>query len=205
MKFNRILEYIPNNSTTYVEKILLNTELEIKLVNKRKSKYGDFRKHPDGFCQITLNKTQNHYRFLITLIHELSHYFVSKYYIKKAKPHGKEWKLEFRKLMQPLLNDKIFPQKILINLHKYFKNPKASTDSDLELAIELSKYDSRELNKKFLKDISKNEFFKYGDNRVFKNLGKLRKRYICLDIKSGNKYLFSPITKVKKHYEKSCC
>ena len=205
MKFNRILDYIPNNSTTYVEKILLNTDIEIKLVNKRKSKYGDFRKHPDGFCQITLNKSQNHYRFLITLIHELSHYFVSKYYIKKAKPHGKEWKLEFRKLMLPLLNDKIFPQKILINLQKYFKNPKASTDSDLELAIELSKYDPRELNKKFLKDISINELFKYGDNRVFKNLGKLRKRYICLDIKSGNKYLFSPITKVKKHYEKSCC
>tara|TARA_B100000575_G_scaffold242867_1_gene206372 strand:+ start:354 stop:971 length:618 start_codon:yes stop_codon:yes gene_type:complete len=205
MKFNKILDFIPNTSTNYVEKILLNTELEIILVNKRKSKYGDFRKHRNGFCQITLNKTQNHYRFLITLIHELSHYFVDKYYNKKVKPHGKEWKFEFRKLMLPLLTEKIFPKEILINLHKYFKNPKASTDSDLELAIELSKYDSIEHNKKFLKDIFINDFFKYGDNRVFKNLGKVRKRYICLDIKSGNKYLFSPITKVKKHYEKSCC
>ena len=105
---------------------------------------------------------------MITLIHELSHYFVSKYYIKKAKPHGKEWKLEFRKLMLPLLNDKIFPQKILINLHKYFKNPKASTDSDLELAIELSKYDSRELDKKFLKGINPSTTSNYNRNHGIK-------------------------------------
>ena len=36
------------------------------------------------------------------------------------------------------------------------------------------------------------------NNQIYKKIGKLRKRYICKDIINNKKYLFSPVTRVKK-------
>ena len=204
MKFNQIFEYIPYPSISYVKQILLQSNVEIKLVSPRKTKHGDFRKYKNGLCLITLNKTENQYRFLITLIHELAHYVVFKSNIKLMKPHGNEWKETFRKLMLPILNNKVFPDKLLVNLTGYLTNPMASSDGNVGLAIELKKYDLKKDKKVFLKDIPINSYFNYGSNRIFKKNNKLRKRYLCQDIISGRKFLFSPIAEVKKHYDKSC-
>lgn len=204
MKFNQLFEYIPYSSITYVKQILLESNIKVRLVRLRKTKHGDFRKYKNGLCLITLNKTENQYRFLITLIHELAHYVVFKTNIKLIKPHGKEWKETFRKLMLPILNNKVFPNELLVSLTSYLTNPMASSDGDVDLAIQLKKYDLKKDKKVFLKDIPINSYFNHGSNRIFKKNIKLRKRYLCQDIKSGRKFLFSPIAEVKKHYEKSC-
>ena len=204
MKFNQLFESIPNSSITYVKQILLESNIKIRLVSPRKTKYGDFRKYKNGLCLITLNKTENEYRSLITLIHELAHYVVFKSNIKLTKPHGKEWKETFRKLMLPILNNKVFPDELLVSLTSYLTNPMASSEGDVDLAIQLKKYDLKKDKKVFLKDIPINSYFNYGSNRIFKKNIKLRKRYLCQDIKSGREFLFSPIAEVKKHYENSC-
>ena len=114
----------------------------LKIVNNRKTKHGDFRKTPDGTYQITINYGLNPYRFLLTLIHEIAHLVTYKKH-NKVKPHGIEWKLNFQHLMLPFLKPEIIPNDLMPLLANYLKNPKASTDADVNLSLALKKYDNR--------------------------------------------------------------
>ena len=101
-------------------------------------------------------------------------------------------------MMLPFLNNIIFPDDVLSKLAQYIRNPLATTDSDIDLVITLSKYDLEENDNIFLFDILKEDLFQYNSKKTYKKIGKLRKRYICEEIVSKKKYLFSPVTKVKK-------
>ena len=197
MKRNQILNCIPKSSVSLVENLIKDDNVIIKIVKVRKTKHGDFKKFRDGSSQITLNHIENKYRFLITLIHELAHFRVDRNLIRRVKPHGIEWKKTFQLLMLPFLNNTIFPDKILSNLANYLKNPSATTDSNIELVISLSKYDPVS-NTVFLFDILNETLFQHNENKIYKKIGKLRKRYICEEIKSRRRYLFSPVTRVEK-------
>ncbi len=197
MKRNQILNCIPKSSVSLVENLIKDDNVIIKIVKVRKTKHGDFKKFRDGSSQITLNHIENKYRFLITLIHELAHFRVDRNLIRRVKPHGIEWKKTFQLLMLPFLNNTIFPDKILSNLANYLKNPSATTDSNIELVISLSKYDPVS-NTVFLFDILNETLFQHNENKIYKKIGKLRKRYICEEIKSQRRYLFSPVTRVEK-------
>ncbi len=197
MKRNQILNCIPKSSVSLVENLIKDDNVTIKIVKVRKTKHGDFKKFRDGSSQITLNHIDNKYRFLITLIHELAHFRVDRNLMRRVKPHGIEWKKTFQLLMLPFLNNTIFPDKILSNLANYLKNPSATTDSNIELVISLSKYDPVS-NTVFLFDILNETLFQHNENKIYKKIGKLRKRYICEEIKSQRRYLFSPVTRVEK-------
>ncbi len=197
MKVNQVLNYIPKSSVSLVENLIKDDNLIIKIVKIRKTKHGDFKKFKDGSSQITLNHIKNKYRFLITLIHELAHFRVNRNLMRRVKPHGIEWKKTFQLLMLPFLNNIIFPDNILSNLANYLKNPSATTDSNINLVISLSEYDA-ESSTVFLFNILNETFFQHDKNKIYKKIGKLRKRYICEEIKSKRRYLFSPVTRVEK-------
>tara|TARA_Y100000741_G_C17881760_1_gene407384 strand:+ start:118 stop:447 length:330 start_codon:yes stop_codon:yes gene_type:complete len=107
-------------------------------------------------------------------------------------------------MILPLLNNNVFPENILSRLAKHMKNPRATTDSDEDLIIYLSKYDLNRDDKVFLTEIATNNYFKYSTERIFKKSYKLRKRYICEEVSTGKKYLFSPVAKVKKVIYENC-
>ena len=194
---NKVLNYIPKSSISLVKNLINENNLLIKIVKIRKTKHGDFKKFRDGSSQITINHIDNKYRFLITLIHELAHFRVNRNLIRRVKPHGTEWKKTFQLLMLPFLNNTIFPNKILSDLANYLKNPSATTDSNINLVISLSKYDV-ESSTVFLFDILNETLFQHNKNKIYKKIGKLRKRYICEEIRSKRRYLFSPVTRVEK-------
>ena len=193
---NEVLNYIPKLSVNLVENLIKEENLIIKIVKIRKTKHGDFKKFVNGSSQITLNLIENKYRFLITLIHELAHFRVNKNSNFKKAPHGSDWKNTYKLLMLPFLNNSIFPDNILSKLAKHMKNPSATTDSDIDLVISLSKYDQHN-DSVFLFDVMSESLFEF-NNQIYKKIGKLRKRYICKDIIKNKKYLFSPVTRVKK-------
>jgi len=204
MKKNEVLNYIPKTSIFLVENLINEEDLIIKVVKARKTKHGDFRRLIDGSNQITINHISNPYRFLITLIHELAHFRVNQNLKKRIKPHGIEWKKTFQLMMLPLLNNVIFPDEILSRLAHYLKNPSATTDSNINLVISLSKYDLQENDNMFLLDIPNEDLFQHNEKKIYKKIGKLRKRYICKEIATSKRYLFSPVARVKKiKYEKS--
>ena len=193
---NEVLKYIQKLSVNLVKNLIKEENLTIKIVKIRKTKHGDFKKFVNGSSQITLNLIENKYRFLITLIHELAHFRVNKNSNFKKAPHGSEWKNTYKLLMLPFLNNTIFHDNVLSKLAKHMKNPSATTDSDIDLVISLSKYDKHN-DSVFLFDILSESLFEF-NNQIYKKIGKLRKRYICKDILKNKKYLFSPVTRVKK-------
>jgi len=188
---------IPTNAIEKVESYLKQSDVNIKIVPKRNTLHGDYRKRKDGSHLITLNKIENPYRFLITLIHELSHFVTFQRYGTKTKPHGIEWKTTFIELMQPFLNKDIFPEHLLSVLKIHFKNPKASSDTDTLMALELIKYDKSNNDIPIVK-IPKGGLFKTPKGRYFVKGEQLRKRYICQEKETGKIYLFYPHVKVKE-------
>ena len=195
-----LYSYIPVHAVEQVKIYLSNWNVDIKVVSKRKSKHGDYRKTLSGSYQITINKSSNPYRFLITLIHELAHHVAFQEFGIRIRPHGKEWKITFQKLMLSLINPAIFPDNLLKVIAHHFKNPKASSDTDFRLVMELSSFDEI-TNKTHIFELAEGSLFSISDGRKF-ILGKRRvKRFECEEVSTQRKYVFSPhaeVTLVKK-------
>ena len=190
-----LFQLIPGKSKKKVIKLLESEPVIIRVTKKRISKHGDFRKKANGDFFITINESTNPYRFLITLLHEIAHYIVFKKYSSISKPHGPEWKLAYRKILLPFLNKQIFPDQICRCLAHYMKNPKASTDRDLNLFMALRKYDKKE-NYLLILEIEKGQSFRIKGGRKFIKLNKRRKLYECREVSSNRIYLFSPQAEV---------
>ena len=188
--------YLPKNSVPLVLNCLNKWNVKIKVSAKRNTKHGDFRILPNETRQISINKTLNKYRFLITLIHELSHLVAYEKYGLNIKPHGDYWKKTFKDMINPFLIKSIFPDNLLNLLFNHFKNPKASSDSDFDLSIALGKYDEND-GKRYVFELEKGSSFEIYNGKKFILSDKKYKRFICQEMSSKKKYLFNPSAKVK--------
>ena len=192
----KVFEKIPEASSEYVKSLIFSENLTIKLKKSRKTKHGDFSVKKNGLCMITINDDLNQYRFLITLIHEISHYIAYMNHGPFIKPHGVEWKNIFKNLLLPIINPEIIPNDVLKPLAIYAKNPKASSDTDINLSLALNRYNINQNNYVFT--LSNGSVFKASNERVYVMINKLRKRYECMDIITKKLYLFSPNVKIKE-------
>ena len=192
----KVFEKIPEASSEYVKSLIFSENLTIKLKKSRKTKHGDFSVKKNGLCVITINDDLNQYRFLITLIHEISHYIAYMNYGQYIKPHGVKWKNIFKNLLLPIINPEIIPNDLLRPLAIYAKNPKASSDTDLNLSLALNRYNINQCDYVF--NLSNGSVFKASNDRVYVMIKKLRKRYECMDIITKKLYLFSPNVKIKE-------
>ena len=189
-------EFIPAKSINYVSTLIEKENIQFKIVKVRRSKHGDFKRTINGNYIITINRFYNKYRFILTLIHELAHYFVTiKYY--KAKPHGELWKNKFKQLLNPLLDKSVFPNDLLKCLSKHMENPKSTFSYDLELSKVLDKYDNSRQKYFYLDQVKDGKIFFYGDGNRFLKIKKRRKRYLCENLLNKKKYLFLGNAKIK--------
>lgn len=191
-----LLEFIPSQAQDLVKHLLSEEHLVVKIKNERKTRHGDYRQLPNGKHQITVNSNLNPYRFLITLIHEIAHFEAYKRYGRLIKPHGKEWKHTFQHLMLPFLRPEIFPMELLPLLAKHFKNPKASSDTDTDLALALKQFNETN-DKTYIFEVPLGQAFKLYNGRVFIRGAKRRKRFECAEVKTGKLYLFNPNAEVE--------
>jgi SprT protein len=193
---NPLQDYISLNAIPQVLKLLEHDNLVVKIKNERKTRHGDYMRLPNGKHQITINSNLNEYRFLITLIHEIAHFDSYRIYGRHIKPHGVEWKKTFQHLMLPFLNPEIFPNNLLPLLAKHFKNPKASSDTDVSLALALKQFDEPN-SKTYIFEVPLGRLFKIYNGKVFKMGQKRTKRFECQEIKTGRLYLFNPNAEVE--------
>ena len=191
-----LLDFIPVDAQTLVSDLLAIEHLDVKVKSERKTRHGDYRQLPNGKHQITVNSNLNPYRFLITLIHEIAHFEAYDKFGRFIKPHGKEWKQTFQHLMLPFLRPEIFPIELLPLLANHFKNPKASSDTDTQLALALKQFNETN-DKTYVFEVSLGEVFKLYNGRVFKRGNKRRKRFECVEVNSGKLYLFNPNAEVE--------
>ena len=166
-------KYIPQASVASVFQLITTHNIHLKIVSERVTRHGDYRKMPNGQHQITVNSNLNSFRFLITLIHEIAHLIAFKKYGRAIKPHGIEWKRTFQQLMLPYLRPEIFPKKILPFLAIHFKNPKASSDTDVNLSLALKQYDAPN-NKNYIFEIPLGRRFRLYNGKIFKRGSKTR-------------------------------
>tara|TARA_B100000497_G_scaffold78074_1_gene87211 strand:- start:1831 stop:2424 length:594 start_codon:yes stop_codon:yes gene_type:complete len=189
-------KYIPQASVASVFQLITTHNIHLKIVSERVTRHGDYRKMPNGQHQITVNSNLNSFRFLITLIHEIAHLIAFKKYGRAIKPHGIEWKRTFQQLMLPYLRPEIFPKKILPFLAIHFKNPKASSDTDINLSLALKQYDAPN-NKNYIFEIPLGRRFRLYNGKIFKRGPRRVKRFECIEISSGKVYLFNPNAEVE--------
>ena len=191
-----LAKYIPEHAVKPVFDLIVVNQVHLKIVNERVTRHGDYRKGPSGKHEITVNASLNKYKFLITLIHEISHLVAFEKFGRNIKPHGAEWKYSFQRLMIPFIRPEIFPSQLLPLLARHFKNPTASSDTDAKLALALKYFDTAN-DKNYIFEIPVGSIFRIHNGKIFKK-GSLRvKRYECMEVSSGRMYLFNPNAEVE--------
>ena len=192
-----LLKYLPEHAVEPVFELIKTNSVHLKIVNERVTRHGDYRRHPSGKHQITVNANLNKYRFLITLVHEIAHLAAFEKYGRMIKPHGNEWKITFQRLMIPFIRPEIFPNSVLPLIANHFRNPTASSDTDARLAFALKQFDERKPDIHFIHEVPSGSFFRIKNGRVFQKKGLRVKRYECLEVKTGKLYLFNANAEVE--------
>lgn len=194
-----LAEYIPEAALNPLLEWFGQNEVQLKISRNRSTKLGDFRVARNGdFPRISVNYNLNSYAFLITLVHEMAHAEVwkNKKWFRRIKPHGNEWQITFSQLMQPFLNETIFPETLLPAVQKYFQKPKASSVSDPHLMRALKVFDAPSESPQLNDLVS-------GDHFVFRNVSfevikKMRTRFQCRNLQNKRIYLIHGLADVEK-------
>jgi hypothetical protein len=197
--FDLLKNYLPPGTFDAVVRHIHEHKVHLTITRERKSILGDYR-HRTHYTnhRISINSSLNKYAFLITLLHELAHLFTYEKFGNAVQAHGKEWKMIFGKLLHEFVSKNVFPGDIQKELVLSIKNPAASSCAEDGLIRVLRKYDPIESDHRLVEEIAMLALFRCSDGRVFKKVAKLRKRFKCIEIKTGKEYLFSPVYEVEE-------
>ena len=195
-------KYLPEATVPLLAEWIVKYDFKLKITRERSTRLGDYTSPQNGGNHIiTINHNLNRYAFLITLVHEVAHLVTYNNHRNSVNPHGSEWKQNFRVLMQPFLTPDIFPLEVFSALRKYMNNPAAASCTDLQLLRTLKLHDE-DNGSVFLEHLPHNAVFLYNGSRVFQKGERVRKRYKCREISTGDIYLFNPLAEVEL-FEKS--
>jgi len=194
----QLQDYLPPGTYDAVLAYLRQYKVHLTVARERKSILGDYR-HSTHHAnhRISVNGNLNTYSFLITLLHELAHLLTFEQYGNKVLAHGREWKMIYAKMLAQFIQHKIFPADIEAELLRSLQNPAASTCAEDGLLRILRKYDAKESHHRLVEELEIHDLFRTSDGRIFKKGEKLRKRYKCVEVKTGKVYLFSPVYEVE--------
>ena len=120
-------------------------------------------------------------------------------YQNRIEPHGKEWKLIYSKLLIDFVGFGVFPTEIVSALQKSIISPAATANGETELLMVLRKYNTcKKEGVCFIADLPEGALFRLSNGKVFKKGELRRKRYTCIELKTGLMYTVSAITEVKQ-------
>jgi SprT protein len=189
--------FIPAQAVPKVLEYLQQYRVHLTITRERKSVLGDYRHATTNQThRISVNGSLNPYAFLITLIHEIAHLVTFMKYGNRVLAHGREWKDTYAILLADFLKQHIFPADIEQAIRQSMHDLPASSCADEGLMRILKKYD-KDNGLVMVEQLPEGQLFDIGEGRIFKKGKKLRKRYQCLEVKTGKMYLFSPIYEVK--------
>ena len=191
-------DFLPANSYDRVADYLHRYKVHLTITKARASVLGDYRNaHQSKNHRISVNGNLNKFSFLITLLHELAHLLTFEKHKHTVAAHGAEWKGVYGGLLSAFIEHTIFPADIKKALAKSLQNPAASSCAEEDLMRVLRRYDAPKEGVYLLEQLSENTVFVTPDGRQFIKGNKLRKRYRCKEVATGQLYLFSPVYEVK--------
>lgn len=195
---SQLQRFLPDSTFGPVMEYLQLYHIHLTIARERLSLLGDYRHRTQGYNhRISVNGNLNKYAFLITLLHEIAHLLAFEQHGSKIQSHGKEWKFIYGKLLEQFLGHKVFPADIEKELVSSLKNPAATSCAEDDLIRVLRKHDPPRNGYKLVEEIPLAGTFKTVDGKVFRKGERQRKRYKCVEVKSGKEYLFSPVYEVE--------
>ena len=195
---NSLQAFLPPQTFEPVAAYLQQYKVHLTVARERKSILGDYRHRTAHKAhRISVNGNLNKYAFLITLLHELAHLLTFEKYGNAVAAHGREWKTLFGQLLAQFLQHNVFPDDIKQALLASINNPAASSCADVDLMKTLRRYDARKSNALLVEELPPNATFKTHDGKLFQKGEKVRKRFKCVEVKTGRLYLFSPVYEVE--------
>ena len=190
-----LAKYVPEYAVQPIFELIVANNVHLKIVNERVTRHGDYRSLA-GKHEITVNANLNKYRFLMTLVHEISHLVAFEKFGRNIKPHGQEWKYVFQQLMVPYIRPEIFPNHLLPLLARHFRNPSTSSETDTTLALALKQYDAAN-DKNYVFEIPYGSLFRIKNGKVFRKGAQRTKRFECEEVGTRRIYLFNPNAEVE--------
>jgi SprT protein len=193
-----LMQFVPEAAVEQLADWIVGYKIKVNITKSRYTKSGDYRAPGNGFGhRISINHDLNKYHFLITFVHEVAH-LTSFVKYKNISPHGREWKYEFKGLMDPFLHTGIFPEDVLEALQNYIRNPAATSCSDVKLTKILSKYDGSE--SLFLEDLPESAVFSLKNGKKFIKGPRVKKLYRCREYTGKHEYLVHPLAEIAGYF-----
>ena len=194
-----LANYLPEGAFEPVVQLIHQYKVHLTVTRARKSVLGDYR-HPfmGSNHKITVNGNLNQYEFLITLLHELAHLLCFEQHRNRVEAHGKEWKNIYGSLLKAFIDLDLFPDDITKSLKKTLLNPAATANGETALLLVLRRYNPlKKAGVVVLAHLADGTLFKEIKGRTFRNIKLRRKRIECIEIATGNIYLFSALSEVE--------
>lgn len=194
MSISLLQKYLPENTVPFLRKWFGDFYIHIKVTKGRNSKLGDYRKMPDQSHQITVNSTLQPQLFFFVLTHELAHLLAFEKFGHRISPHGTEWKSTFREMLLESIS--VYEENLQPIIITFSKSPKANfmASPDLVRYFHIEKDDDETV---FLENLTSKDHFIYKNNTYLVD-EKSGKKYICTNLDTGRKYIFKPLSRVKK-------
>jgi len=194
-----LTHYLPHGAFEPVVQLIHQYKVHLTVTRARKSVLGDYR-HPfmGSNHKITVNGNLNKYEFLITLLHELAHLLCFEQFKNRVEAHGKEWKQIYGNLLRGFIDLNLFPLDITKSLKKTLLNPAATANGETSLLLVLRQYNKvNTTGAVVLANLPDGTLFTAEKGVVFKKIKLRRKRIECIQVTTGNIYLFSALTEVQ--------
>lgn len=194
-------KYFPEHSVEYCFQLWQKFAFHFKITPPRKSVYGSYR-FLNGRHIITVNGNLQPEAFLVTYIHEVAHLSAFEKFGRRLRPHGEHWQAEFRDLMQPVLSPSVFKEDVLMALTRHLANPSSTScvDEVLHTLLQKGVRQHEDSNPDHdpaisISSLLPGQHFLF-EGRTFKMERKMRKRFLCTDIRLQKNYLFQPVAAV---------
>jgi len=195
-------DLLPPSTIVQVSDLLDMHPVSVRVSRPRRTKVGDHR--PPGTAhrhhRITVNGNLNPYAFLTTLLHEIAHMTTwerLRLRIRRYPPHGREWKQEFERILEPFATGGLLPADIAEALAGSMRNPAAATCSDRDLLLALARYDREDPGRLRLEQLADGSLFRVDSGQIFRLGRRLRSRYECFDVSSGREYRVHSLCRVE--------
>ena len=175
------MECLPEPVANSLRELIANLRINLVVCPPRKTKLGDWM-FRGGVHTIHINNNLCPEQFFITLVHEIAHATTWNKYHGTVKPHGAEWKQEFRNHMLPLLVGHFSPE-IETYLREHMKNPAASSCTKIEMVRVLNPEQT------LLEDVPMGVSFKLKTGLLLQKVHKRRTKWLCREPLSGKEWL----------------
>ena len=178
---------------------LTGADIQFRLSGSRSTKHGDFRIPQAGKrAVITLNHDMHPVEFLITLAHEVAHFRIWKRFGRRVRPHGEEWKNEFRGMLRQLIEARILEPEVSRALVQcYFKRERIGSGGceAMYRALGLAGENAQIAR---VADVPEGAEFTLRNGRTFIKGPKMRNRYRCSEKISGRIYSVHPMAEIRE-------